>query len=340
MAKSPEARYRNCEEFIGALEGACLATKGWKPLPRGGSLKSPPGGSLIGLSSPAVTLPPPRRTRHGETTAAAETEKKRSGFVPFLIVILLAAGLLVVVARFIPPRTVTPPSTRTNGAQAAQSETGPPLPEAPTPEALPPTAEPPVIAEAKPSPIGPADGATADLHATPADAQDAVATQPETEPPPSLPKKIELPNRPATRATGAPQEVLVTSSPGRATATLDGNSDSCTTPCSFSAAPGPHTLAITMRGYEVEHRYINVGTSPLELPPVVLRAPGGTLMLTSVPPGATVLVNGRRIDQVTPARIPLATGKYTITLDKDGQQFSETVEIGNGINYRKVLLGQ
>jgi hypothetical protein len=63
-------------------------------------------------------------------------------------------------------------------------------------------------------------------------------------------------------------------------------------------------------------------------------------MLTSVPPGASVLVNGRRIDRVTPVQIPLAAGSYTITLDKDGRQVSETVEIRNGINYRKILLGQ
>src|SRR5262249_27944962 len=38
LAKKPDARYRNCQEFVDALEKACAATKGWRLMPRGGSL--------------------------------------------------------------------------------------------------------------------------------------------------------------------------------------------------------------------------------------------------------------------------------------------------------------
>jgi serine/threonine protein kinase len=318
MAKRPEARYRNCQEFIASLEGACFASQGWKPMPRGGSLNEP----TLTYVRPAVALPPPRRIRHGETTAAPETERKRFGFVPFLIVILLAAALLVFVGPRIPWQSITgpPPPRPTNGTQAGLPKTPPETPPAPSvtsaPAAAPPEVAPPVSEDTKPSPLGP-----------PAGTPPAKTAEPST-------------LRPPARATAAAQEVLVTSSPAGATATLDGNGTACTTPCSLNAAPGSHTIAITMPGYQVEHRYIDVGSSPLELPPVVLRVPGGTLMLTSVPPGAAVLVNGRRIEQVTPVQIPLAAGYYTITLDKDGLQVSEKVEIRNGINYRKILLGQ
>ncbi len=355
LAKKPEARYRNCQEFVSTLESACLGTQGWKPMPRGGSLNEPTMAELKrtdvkrtdvkrpDLKRPVVTLPPPRRVRHGETTAAAETERKRFGFVPFLIVILLAAGLLAVVGRLIPWQTINAPPPRTNATQAPKPETS--LTPAVTSPAA---ATPPDVVEAKPSPLGSAEGtAPPAADGAPATApQTPVATHPQTEPgeesPPKQPpaKTAETPARRAARATGVPQEVQVTSSPGGATATLDGNAAVCTTPCSLNAAPGAHTIAITMPGYQIEHRYINVGSSPLELPPVVLRLPGGTLMLTSVPPGAAVLVNGRRIEQVTPVQIPLPTGNYTITLDKDGKQVSEKVEIRNGINYRKILLGQ
>ena len=37
MAKKPDARYKNCQDFIDALEKAGAATKGWKPLARGGA---------------------------------------------------------------------------------------------------------------------------------------------------------------------------------------------------------------------------------------------------------------------------------------------------------------
>jgi serine/threonine protein kinase len=330
MAKRPEARYRNCQEFIGSLEAACLSTQGWKPVPRGGGLNEP---TLTYVQRPAVTLPPPRRVHHGETTAAAEPARNRFGFVPFLIVILLAAGLLVFLGLRIPWQSITAPSPRTTGRTQGNTKgntqgnqaalprtlpapavTSPPV-SAP-PVSAPPVSAPPVFEDVKPSPLGPAEGT------------------------PSSQAPATTPRRPPARTIASVQEVLVSSSPGGATATLDGNGTACTTPCSLNAAPGSHTIAITMPGYQVEHRYIDVGSSPLELPPVVLRASGGTLMLTSVPPGASVLVNGRRIEQLTPVQIPLAAGSYTITLDKDGQQASEKVEIRNGINYRKILLGQ
>src|SRR5471030_1279792 len=121
MAKRPEARYRNCQEFIGSLESACGASPGWKPMLRGGGLNEP---TLTDVR-PVVTLPPPRRVRHGETTAAAETEKNRFGFVPFLIVIILAAGLLVFVGPRIPWPSITapPPQTLTKTTPPAPAVT-------------------------------------------------------------------------------------------------------------------------------------------------------------------------------------------------------------------------
>jgi hypothetical protein len=143
-------------------------------------------------------------------------------------------------------------------------------------------------------------------------------------------------------AIAATQSVTIVSSPGGATATLDGRADAaCTTPCSLEATRGRHLLSITLPGYQVEHRDVSVGASPLELPSVMLRSLGGTLMLTSTPPGAAVLVNGKRLPQLTPAQIPLTPGTYTVTVEKDGRQSSRTVEIHNGaMNYQKVILGQ
>src|SRR5437763_638379 len=36
LAKRPDGRYRNCQEFAEALEKACFASKGWKFMPRSG----------------------------------------------------------------------------------------------------------------------------------------------------------------------------------------------------------------------------------------------------------------------------------------------------------------
>ena len=51
-------------------------------------------------------------------------------------------------------------------------------------------------------------------------------------------------------------------------------------------------------------------------------------------------VNGKRIEQVTPAQIPLAVGVYSITIEKDGRQATEKVEIKNGMTRREIILGQ
>jgi hypothetical protein len=138
------------------------------------------------------------------------------------------------------------------------------------------------------------------------------------------------------------QPIEVVSSPGGATAMLDGQrSTACTTPCSLSAAPGRHSVAIIMPGYQVEHRDVEVGTGPLELPPVILRAPYGTLMLSSVPEGASVTVDGKRLQQVTNTQLQLAPGSHRITVEKDGRQGSGTVDIhSDEIRTLRILLGQ
>jgi hypothetical protein len=144
------------------------------------------------------------------------------------------------------------------------------------------------------------------------------------------------------RAAASPQPVSIISSPGGATATLDGRGDSaCKTPCSLDAAPGKHTVSITMPGYQVERRELDVGREPLEIPAVILRAITGTLMLSSTPVGANILVNGKRIEKLTNAMLQLAPGSYKITVEKDGRQGSDVVDIRNGeIKTLRIVLEQ
>lgn len=104
----------------------------------------------------------------------------------------------------------------------------------------------------------------------------------------------------------------------------------CTTPCSLDAVPGRHNLAVTMPGYQIEHRQVDVGTGPVELPAVLLRAPSGTLMITSAPPGASILVNGKMQSETTPAQLHLPPGNYRITVEKNGLESTSPVELHNG----------
>jgi hypothetical protein len=165
------------------------------------------------------------------------------------------------------------------------------------------------------------------------------AKQPET----ANPSDSAKPHETVARAPRiAPlQDVSVNSSPGGASARLDGNpANVCATPCILKAAAGMHVLVISMPGYQMERREFLVGNGPLELSPMILRAAMGTLMLTSDPKGASVMVNGKRIEMLTPAEISLAPGTYQIAIEKDGHYASADIEIHIGINYGKLTLGK
>ena len=324
LAKKPDARYRNCQEFIDSLEKACAATKGWKLMPRGGSLNEPTIADVPPAPRSEVTLPRGvKPTRLGDTTVTAGRAKDRtSSFVTFLLAVLVTGGLIALIAVQAPPwlssigkqpeqqqQASTPPQTAPE-----QPKVEPPKKEAPkeTPAA-------PKDAD-KPSPLGPPEAAPA---ADPA-------------------KTVPAPRRPAqpgASATSGPQPISIISSPGGAKAMLDSRADAvCTTPCSLDAAPGRHTIAVSLDNYQTEFREVYVATSPVEMNAVVLRARGGALMLSSDPPGASVLVDGKPTGKVTPARIDLAPGSYKITVERDGRQASQNVQVTSGISILKITL--
>jgi serine/threonine-protein kinase len=289
LSKKPDLRYATCQEFARALEKACAASKGWRTMPRGGSLNEP---TMVDSAKPVVMLPPARR---------ASDEQRTTGFLPFLLAILVAAGLLALIGWQAAPWL-------SNQVQATKPPAPPPAEAAPPAVAAAPT---PAPVEPKPSPMPPP------------------ATTPAEEP--------AAKSAPAIAAT---QPVSIISSPAGATATLDGNPQkACKAPCSLDAQRGRHTISITMPGYQIEHRDVDVESSPVETLPVILKRLGGTLLLASVPAGATISVNGRPIPQVTPAQIALSSGTYTIAIAKDGKQGGATVEIRNGaITHQRIVL--
>jgi hypothetical protein len=293
-------------------------------MPRGGVLNEPTMDMGSGTEPPK--LPPPRRTRRSETTATV-TQKKKSGFLPFLVAVLFVAGLLAGIGYQGLPWLM--PGTRHDSPRTEQQppQSQPQQPQAQVPPVIPPIEE-------KPSPVGP-------VQPPPTETKPAEEVPKRAmEEPPRQDPKTTVPQSPARQAATA-QVVMVVSSPGGATAILDGNpAITCTTPCTLPSPPGRHTVSLVLPGHEIERREIIVGGGPMEMPPVMLRAAGGTLMLSSVPPGATVAVDGKKLDMVTPAQVPLALGAHSITVEKDGKSTTETVDIKNGINFRRIAFGQ
>jgi serine/threonine protein kinase len=344
LAKKADARYRTCSEFIEALEKACAAAKNWKPMPRGGSLNAP---TLAEAPSPGATMPAARRpVRSGGTTTVERSQKRKTGFLPFLAAILMAAALLALIGWQAGPwQNTNPPQTArsdaTDKAQEAPPAMSPPVADVP---AAPPAGAPSSTApEMKPSPMPAAQAAS-----KPEDDGTAKLAPPEDVPKPvthtASPEIVEKRTAPpvARAISAGPQPVQLVTSPGGATATLDSHPDqTCITPCQLQAPPGLHNISFTLPGYQIEHREVNVGLAPYEMPAVILHSQVGVLMLSSSPPGAGILVNGKAMTEVTPARLSLAPGTYKITVEKNGQSSVNTVDIKNGdTRLLKVTLGQ
>src|SRR5437763_5974712 len=76
LAKRPDGRYRNCQEFAEALEKACAASKGWKLMPRAGILNEPTIADAATTSPASKRLPPPRRPRRNDATGTASGTEK------------------------------------------------------------------------------------------------------------------------------------------------------------------------------------------------------------------------------------------------------------------------
>jgi hypothetical protein len=314
LSKKPDARYGGCQEFVDALEKACASTKGWRAMPRGGSLNEPTVADTAAMS--AVELPRGvKPSRLGDTTVtSARGPARKSGFLKFLLA-AVAAGALIALLALQAPSWLSPPA---KPKRVEESKSVKP------PEAVqPPPQETPKLAPAQTAEAAPAD------------------TKPSAQAPPVAPEptdpSAERQRRGARHA--AVQPIIIITSPGGAKAMMDNRPDAvCTTPCSVDAAPGRHLIAVSLDGYEAERREVDVGTSPVELPAIILRAPGGTLMLTSIPSGASVLVDGKPTGKTTPTQLTLAPGSYKITVEHEGRQATQTVQLGAGISYLKVTL--
>jgi serine/threonine protein kinase len=315
LAKKPDARYPNCQKFVDALEAACAAAKGWKTLPRGGSLDLPT----------AVEARRPANVSLSSSTAETKPRSRRKmGILPVLFAILVAAGLVSLIAWQAAP-WLTPSSPKAPVIVAQPPAPQPAAPPAPAPEEKKPSAMPPLE-----RPQG-----------APPEAADRIEAKAQTDNDAKTEAVAARPRQPLPDLSSSPYlKVSVATIPADATAMLDNRPDSaCTTPCALDATPGQHIVSISRQGYQTEHRPVTVASTAVELPTVALRVPGGVLMLASTPAGARVFVNGTPSDQVTPAKLMLRPGKYDIAVEKDGRRSSKEVEIQNGAtHYEKFII--
>lgn len=155
-----------------------------------------------------------------------------------------------------------------------------------------------------------------------------------SEKPPSKPAAIErnLPSRETTVPTApgadvgtSTSDIDLTSDPPGARITVDDRSDaSCNAPCTMALPTGRHTLTAQLAGYAVAKRiFVLPESSSLYIP---LTQSTGVLVLSSIPSGSTVMIDGKSYGQ-TPATLHLFSGLHQILLLRGTQRHQETLNI-------------
>ncbi len=342
LSKDAADRFNSCVAFIGALSIVLGDSPGWVYVPRPASTQI---GSLDETSAgvealpiaaaakpneitrvrtpeppppPAYQLPPlPKRRRPGtddETDAPQPVE--RDSFGKKMAVILAMCFAIFAAIVFI-VRWNSGPAVP---VQVLDTKSGPATP-------------PPDVADAPQSPATPHRAATAVNRAATAINRAATARERTTPPihtarsdtkPQSAPSFTPIPAR------SSPSDVELLTEPAGAHVTIDG-SVSCTSPCTMSLPTGRHTLSVQSDGYEVARRILNVpGDTSLYIP---LVRNTGALLVTSIPSGATVLVDGQEAGH-TPVTLHLGTGTHRVVWMLGGDQHQETVEVQSGIQAR------
>jgi serine/threonine protein kinase len=338
MSKTCEGRYSSCSEFIAALEVAFENKPDWAPLPPGTSQSIPtaasptnapqtgahraqprvpppappiqntpvPGSMRQPIASPIPQpppqAPPPVQTQFvpgpPPTRVKPVVEKKSRGsktVVAALFSMIVIGGLIFGLLYLM---------------QRKKAESVPP-----------PAQEPPPITKVepqKPSALGGGE---------PQKSQSPVSQPASTAPAALQPDRG--PDLPAAAQRPAGDYVVrIKTEPAGAKVVFD-NNQSCTSPCTYELAPGRHTLSAVLAGY-------SSGVRIFELPrdssvDIELHKPGGTFMLSTNPPGATIFLDGQERSEKSPAVIKLAPGKYKLKVTKEGLLSKEAVvEIKDG----------
>jgi len=112
--------------------------------------------------------------------------------------------------------------------------------------------------------------------------------------------------------------VTISSRPPGATVEIDGEAVA-QTPARLELAEGSHELALKSAGYKTWRRKLEISANqPVGLEDIELEPADGSLVITTVPPGASVKIGNRAAGQ-TPLNMDLAPNKdYLIEISKPG----------------------
>jgi tRNA A-37 threonylcarbamoyl transferase component Bud32 len=344
LAKKPEDRYPTCSTFVGALEMACAESRGWKTVPAGGAAALPTSAVEPPAETETIPVVAPERFSASDTIEKARRPSVLAPLLMSVLVVLGVGGVILWQTGMMPVGLFGEHVAEAQKNDAQKTDTPPPADNTPKVDTAP---APGITAnDARPAEARTETQAVSD---TPAAVDSATSTPAPQPAPPAVAKPSPFEPGPKITPTEtvkipAPprnQDVWVTSNPPGAKAVLDDNlAQTCRTPCMLHGGPGVHRLTLTQAGFENESREIHIGEMAFDLPPITLRKPNGTLMLTTSPPGASVRVNGKLVAETTPTQINLPPGTYSITVEKAGHSQTERVELSERPLYLKIPLEQ
>jgi serine/threonine-protein kinase len=117
-----------------------------------------------------------------------------------------------------------------------------------------------------------------------------------------------------------PGQLAVNSTPEGAQIQVDGHFDSSwVTPFTLAGlTPGQHTVTVSKAGFNPETRTFDVTSGSKSFLVLHLNQQAATLDVSSDPPGATIVIDGREIGRMTPAQIPLEKGTHNVLVRRGG----------------------
>ncbi len=145
------------------------------------------------------------------------------------------------------------------------------------------------------------------------------------------------PSRLARLPGAAP--VLFTSPIAGVLVTVDGNRNwRCLTPCKLmQLPPGDHTVVATRSGYALLRRSIRIAAEGLTVD-LILQPQQATLVISSVPSGGRILVDGRDTGRRTNSDLYVSPGRHLIRIIKDDLEAERSIEVDAGafqhLNFR------
>jgi serine/threonine protein kinase len=301
LEKGPAVRFASCAEFAGALEASCKSSKGWKPLPRGGSQNMPTVAAQIAEEAPSPLPENQRQAQPGMPDDGRDDGRRKvlAGVLAAVALItVMALGVTWLVGRR-PPEVAGSPQSDQPASPASAG---------------------------RPSPVGSAvPRAEPETPVVPSTQEESpLATKPETAAAEEEPPRTRTATIPVRGDSKSSEEitVLARTSPQGADVVFDNNTRlTCKSPCSLSLPPGRHTAAAVLPGYRDALRIFQLpGEAAIYL---YLTRMSGHVQVLSVPPGASILVDGQPRTETTPATLELAVGKYTVAVTKEGYRRDE-----------------